>query len=158
MNNKELGMYRKNFYTNVENFIGEHQRLTIEDLYFLIAKTIKEVKKNNETSKKILIYIGNYVVRKEGKEEREILTYDGNLNAKYKLYKDIETGQVYRVSIKNVKDFEKNHKIIFPKIDINNVQEYNRKYEEMKFEYFKNLIYNDQKSSYKLIKKINEEK
>lgn len=157
MNSKDLRNYRKNFYIILEEFIKENGRLTIEDYYYILGKNIHNCKTSIENSKKVLVYIGSYM-KNEDEKNVDLLTYDNNSKAIYKLYKDIESGALFKVLIKNVKKFEKTYKIIYPKVDIYNVQEYNKKFERIKFEYYKNLLYQGQKSSYKLIKKINEQK
>lgn len=153
MNNSELKNYRKNFYTKLEEFIKEKESLTLDDLYLILGKCIKECNTTEETSKKILIYIGSYVHKKEDNKEIEHLTYDGNFNAEYKLYKDVETGFIYKSLVKESKKFEKAYKILYPTINIYNIQEYNKQYEKMRLEYYKKLLYGSQKSTYKLMKK-----
>ena len=48
-------------------------------------------------------------------------------------------------------------KIIFPSVEICNVQEYNKQYEKIKMQYYRNLLYKKQDESYKLVKRINKQ-
>ena len=157
MNSNELKEYRKRFYKNLESFISLNDKLTVDDLQKLYLDTILQTQMNSETSKKVLVYMGTYV--KDSKDNTKYnLTYDGNLDASCKIYFDIETKKSYCISLKQVHQFEKERKIIFPDVEIFNVQEYNKKFNEIRLDYFKKLLYNSQKESYKLIKTINEEK
>ena len=155
MNNKQLRNYRKNFYTKLEEFIQNNNSLSMEDFYVILVKSISEAKTTDDLSKKILVHIGSYVHKKERNREIEYLTYDDNPEVTYKLYKNVETGFVYKIDAKNVQKFEQKYKILFPTVNIYNVQEYNTQYEKIKLEYYKRLIYDSQKSTYKIMKKEN---
>ena len=159
MNKEELDNYRKNFYIKLEQTLQERKTISIEDYYVTLAKTIKEFKIDEKTSKKVYVYIGSYIKDENifTKTENEYLTYDNNPKITHKIYKNIETDDIYKIDIKKCKKFEKNNKILFPIIDLYNIQEYNKQFEKIKLQYFKNLLYNKQKDSYKLVKKINEQ-
>ena len=159
MNKEELSEYRKNFYMKLEENIKENKTISMEDLYVTLAKTVSETKINPKTNKNVLVFIGSYACEKneEGKIEKEYLTYDTNPKVEYRIYKDIETDLLYKVKKKKINKFEKNHKIIFPSVEICNVQEYNKQYEKIKMQYYRNLLYKKQDESYKLVKRINKQ-
>lgn len=154
MNSKQLRKYRKNFYVNLENFIKENNSLTMEDYHIIIGKTISQCEKEIKTSKKVYVYMGTY---KKTEEELSLIDeIDENDDSIYNIYCDIESSQSIKVKLKNIKDFEKNNKIINPKIDFYSMEEINKKYNTIRFEYYKNLLNDSQKSVYKLIKMNNE--
>ena len=152
MNNSELTNFRKTFYENLEEFIKENDKLEEKHLYKILRQSISDTKIESEHSKKILFYLGTYAQEIGKYSTKEYLTYEDNVKAKYRLYIDIETGMTYKSLIKDVKKFEEHYTIIKVETDINNVQEYNKKYEKVRLKYFRNLLYNSQNTSLKLVK------
>jgi len=155
MDNNELTIFRKKFYKNLENFIKDNKVLEDGDLYNIMKQTINDLSISEETSKKIMFYLGTYA-KEEGKySTKEYLTYETNPKADHKLYADLETGLTYKVLMDNVKKFEQQYNVISRDIKIYNMQEYNKEFELVKYKYFKNLLYNSQNTSLKLVKKDN---
>lgn len=155
MNSKQLRKYRKNFYVNLENFIKENNSLTMDDYHFIIEKCIAQCEKKEKTSKNIYVFYGKY--KKDGKELNLIADIESeNIKEVYYVYRDIETSKIYPVKYKKSKKFEKENRVIIPQYFLNTMDEINRKYELIRFNYYKNLLVDSQKSSYKLLKKNNE--
>jgi len=155
MDNNELTIFRKKFYKNLENFIKDNKVLEDGDLYNIMKQTINDLSISEETSKKIMFYLGTYA-KEEGKySTKEYLTYETNPKADHKLYADLETGLTYKVLMDNVKKFEQQYNVISRDIKIYNMKKYNKEFELLKYKYFKNLLYNSQNTSLKLVKKDN---
>lgn len=156
MNKEELKNYRKNFFINLDKKINQKRKLSVDDYYTTISQTARENRPSKKTNKNIFVYIGSYMKTEnifDGAEE-EILTYDNNPKTAFKLYKNIESDLIYKIKAKKTQKFEEENKVIFPPVELYNLDEYNRHYEKIKLQYYRNLLYNKQKDSYKLIKKI----
>lgn len=160
MNKEELRNFRKDFYMNLEEMIKEKGTITKDEYNKILNDAIKKSKSSTKADKSVLVYMGSYVENKNSITGKinEYLTYDGNPEVTYKLYMLIENGLMFKININDSKKFEKKHKIIYPKVDIYNTQEYYGKFSKIKMQYYKNLLYNKQKESYKLVKSINEQK
>ena len=152
MNHKQLIQYRKSFYINLEKYIKENDRFTMDDYHLIVGKSISQCEKKEKTSKKIFVYYGTYekndndlsLINKSEIDESKYL---------YNIYRDIETFESYIVKYKKSKKFEKENKVIIPKYDLYTMDEINKKFELIRFNYYKNLLVDSQNSSYKLIKK-----
>lgn len=60
----------------------------------------------SEQNKKIMVYMGSYIKdRSEGKYNDHV-TYDGDCNADYKSYMDLETGEVHNIDMDEIARFE----------------------------------------------------
>ena len=105
MNKEELDNYKKNFYIKLEQTLQERKTISIEDYYVTLAKTIKEFKIDEKTSKKVYVYIGSYIKDENifTKTENEYLTYDNSPKITHKIYKNIETDDIYKIDIKKCK-------------------------------------------------------
>ena len=104
------------------------------DLAVLLAASETKVKKEN--SNNIVVYTGSY--RKE--KDLIFLTYDEDLKTSFKQYMDIETGELYQIPIKDIEEFEKTHKVIYRETPFNNIQLYDRKYDEIKVDFFRSVL------------------
>ena len=154
MDNQELNKYRINFYKRLEEYMEGKSSLTASQYDKIVSDNIKETNIDHSTSNKIMVFMGAYKSEKSKHSTREYLTYEDNISAKYKLYMDIETGEIYKVCLENVKNFENEYKVIYPKVDICNIQVYNNEYKNLRREYFKSLLYTDQEeATLKLINK-----
>ena len=153
MNNDELNRFRKNYYKKLEESINEKDSITIDDFNNIIKKVLIQTKIENESSNKIMVYVGSYAVNKNQLSTKEVLTYDENINAKYKKYIDIETQEVYRVDISNVKEFEKEYITVKLPVSMYNFQEYLKNYNDFRETFFKKLIYNSQEEIVDRVKK-----
>lgn len=160
MKKKELREFRKNFYMNLEETIKEKEKITKQDYNNILLDAMPKINSENKTDESVLVYMGSYAVDKYGitEEKREYLTYEKNPKVAYKLYKALGYNFYYKVDITKTVKFEKEHKIIFPKIDIYNIQEFDKQFNKIKLQYYRYLLYNKQKEAYKLVKKINEQK
>ena len=138
MNSNELKNYRENFYKNLEKY------LNIKSLDEIIEISMLETKIENENTNRIMICIGTYIEEKEGLEKVEYLTYNANYKAKYRAYIDIESQYIYKVSYDQIQEFEKQYDVVYLPINVYNVQEYNKKYMEIRKRFFKELLYNHQ--------------
>ena len=83
----------------------------------IIAKLFENIE--NETlfgSNNILVYMGTFITKDDyscdWNEINEILVYKFDSSASYYKYKDLETGNIYRVDISNVEEFVKNNLIV----------------------------------------------
>ena len=144
MNERELNKFRKDYYKKLEECIQEKDSITLEDFNRVLQKVLMQTKIENETSNKIMLYIGSYTLKDNKLGSREILTYDGNVNAKYKKYIDIETQEIYKVEVSRVKEFEKEYITVDMPVSIYNLQEYLKNYNHIREIFFKKLIYNPQ--------------
>lgn len=160
MKKKELREFRKNFYMNLEEALKEKEKITRQEYNNILLDTMHKTSFTSKKDENVLIYMGSYAVDKFGitQDIREYLTYEDNPKVTYKLYKDLEHNVYYKILINKSAKFEKEHKIIFPKIDIYNIQEFDKKFSKIKLQYYKTLLYNKQKEAYKLVKGINEQK
>ena len=160
MNKEELKDFRKNFYMTLEENIREKEVITKQEYNGILLDAIRKSGCSSKLNKRMFVYMGSYATDRYGitDDQREYLTYEDNPKVSYKLYKEIETGIVAKVNITDVKKFEKENKVIFPKIVIYNIQEFNNQFSKIKIQFYKSLLYNKQKDAYKLVKKINEQK
>ena len=149
MNSEELKKYRKNFYKNLEKY------LNTKSLDEIIEISMLETKIENENTNRIMVCIGTYIEEKEGLKKVEYLTYNANYKAKYRLYMDIESQYIYRVSYDQIQEFEKQYAVVYLPIEVCNVQEYNKKYMELRRKFFKDLLYNHQDDSVLKLKNNN---
>ena len=138
MNSEELKEYRKRFYDNLELYMKEKSLDEIVDL------SISQTQVKSENTNKIMVCIGSYVEVKEGLGIKRYLTYKSEYNIDYRLYTDLETHDIYKVKNDKIKEFERDYNVIYMPVAIYNVQEYYKKLSELRREFFKNLLYNDQ--------------
>lgn len=151
MNNKELENFRTRFHNNLmEGFVLNYQ-LELKDYHNILEKTICETKSNEESSKKIYIYIGSF---KKAVNGQICLTYNNDPDSNFKLYKDIETEEEEQVEYKVAKVFEKKNRVIFPVIGEYKTEEYDEAYKNLRFLYYSNLLYSDENSAYRIVKKL----
>lgn len=119
----------------------------------LLSKAILNLEISSIDSNKIMVYCGSYIVEKiHPNLVKEYLTYDDNLNATYKLYIDIETHDMYKVSLDKTIEFEEKYIVIKRKTKYNNYQDYDKIYEKVRNEFFSEIINGSSQS--KSIKKI----
>ena len=153
MNNSELNDFRKNFYVEMEKIIEQKGSIALTDINSIVERCISLTTIENETSNKIMVCMGTYKDTDDKFATKEILTYDGNHEAIYKKYMDLETSEIYKVQMDKVKEFEKEYHIEYLPINIYNIQEYNNKLNELRVKFFKSLVYNSQEETVLKLKK-----
>lgn len=141
MNSEELKAYRKNFHDNLEIYQKEKSVDEIVDV------CMNETQIKSENSNKIMVCIGSYKEEKEGLGVKQYLTYKDEFNIDYRQYCDLETNEIYNVERDQIKDFERKYKVVYLPIAIYNVQEYYKKFMELKRIFFKELLYTDQEEA-----------
>ena len=147
MNNQELDLFRMNYKRIVNHRINSERK---DDSVLEAFKTIKVEK---EDSYNLLCYVGSFIRHKTLVGYYDTLTYEENYNYTYKKYIDIETETIYDVFKEKVPEFEKNHNIFFPKLNISNMQEYHKAYMKIRKEFLSTLIVEDQNKSMKKVLK-----
>lgn len=138
MNSEELKEYRKHFYKNLELYMKEKSLDEIVDI------SMSEIQIQSENTNKIMVCIGSYIEVKEGLGIKRYLTYKSEYNIDYRLYTDLETNDIYKVKSNKIKEFEREYKVIYMPVSIYNVQEYYKKLSQLKRNFFKQLLYNEQ--------------
>ena len=156
MNNNELNKFRMNFCKKLEEHIKKKNVLTKEEFDMILYRTILQSKVSTETSNKIMVYMGTFMEKNHLSGKEEYITFDDNLSAKYKLYIDLETADVYKVAPKNDKQFKEEYYIISLPVKLSNKQEYSNNYDKLKIKFFNNLLYNSQEDVVKTLKKQND--
>ena len=138
MNSEELRQFRKNFYENLEKDMKN------KSLDEIVETSMHQTEIKNENTNKIMVCIGSYKKEKEGLEFKQYLTYKDEFNIDYRQYCDLESGETYLIKRDDIKEFESKYKTIYLQINIYNVQEYYKKYNELKRKFFKSLLYAEQ--------------
>ena len=142
MNKEELELFKDNLskLNGVES-----------DLAIWVAASQTKVKEEN--SNKIVVYTGTY-----RRDKRAIfITHANDPKASFKQYVDIETGLIYQIPIVETKEFEEEHKVIYEEPSLENVQLYDRKYDEIRVDFFRSVLREPQeKVVLKLTKKNNQ--
>ena len=138
MNSEELKQYRKTFYENLKKYQKEKEFKELLDM------SISETNIEPENSNKVMVCIGSYIEVKEGLGTKQYLTYKDEFNINYRQYCDLETNEIYNVSRDQIKEFELKNKIIYLPIVIYNIQEYYKKYRELRRTFFEELLYDEQ--------------
>ena len=128
MNDLELSYFKTNYNSLCNNDIKS------EDLRILLAASRTEIKKEN--SNNVVVYTGSY----KKVNNKLLITYEGDLKANYKRYMDIETGELYLVKLSDVPEFEEKHTVIKKENGCENIQMYDRNYDEVRAEFFKGVI------------------
>lgn len=90
-------------------------------------------KNNEETEKKmnVMIYMGPYLKRREYGTYNDCVTDEQDLNADYKSYINLKTGDVYNIDFDRCKEFEMKNIILRPLIIFNNYDTYLSHYMEI---------------------------
>lgn len=150
MNNDNVEELRKNF----ELLKQKYKEKKPEEL---IEKSARGIKIKSDDSNKIMVYCGTYIVEKTfSQNTREYLTYEGNYNATYKLYLDLETSDIYKIKIADCEKFESEYTVINIPVTACNYQEYYKNYNKVR-NYFLSEVINDsqEQAVKKLINKKN---
>lgn len=146
MNNSELQTYLCEYKSLLQDGVKK-----AEAIRTAASKTqIKE-----ETSNRILVYVGTYKVDKYVTKAIEVLTYENNPKAKYKRYIDVETGHQYNVNMDNVKEFEETNNIVYRNVSMNNIMLHYQNYSDVRNEFFEGILTEPQeKVVLKLARKV----
>ena len=138
MNSEELKEYRKKYHDNLKKYYGE------KNLDEILDMSVSETQIKPENTNKIMVCIGSYIELKEGLATIQYLTYKDEYNISYRQYCDLETNEIYNVQKEQIKEFERRYKVIYMPIVIYNIQEYYKKFRELRREFFGELLYDDQ--------------
>lgn len=97
---------------------------------------------NNNINKntRMLCFVGAYIRRKTRNGYYDTLTFSENYNFTYKKFIDLYTEEIFDINIDDIIEFEKNNNIIYPKVDICNLDEYHKAYRNIK----KKLVLKDE--------------
>lgn len=136
MNSSELDSFKNRFY---EQLI-EKRNISEEKVDKEILDAASKTKIDSDNSYKVFVYMGTYAVQKINGYSREHLTYDDNLSASYKMYFDIETDEMYKVSLENVSSFEQDYNVIHMPVEMQNYQLYYKNFLKAKKEFFKGIL------------------
>ena len=140
-------------------FLEEYKKLLLEkdnseDNYNIVLDAASRVKIKEENSNRILVYVGTYRNERYLNGNKEVITYDDDPRGEYKKYIDIETNTQYEIDIRNVKEFEKNNKVVYRDVVMNNMALHYKNYLDVRYEFFSSLISEPQK---KLVLKLSKE-
>ena len=136
MTSSELDSFKNRFY---EQLI-EKRNISEEKVDKEILDAASKTKIDSDNSYKVFVYMGTYAVQKINGYSREHLTYDDNLSASYKMYFDIETDEMYKVSLENVSSFEQDYNVIHMPVEMQNYQLYYKNFLKAKKEFFKGIL------------------
>lgn len=87
----------------------------------------------------IVIYQGTYIKSTKKDGNSNYVTYDFDINGKYKVYIDLETEKIYNIDIDKCREFEDSHLTIYPLINAYSTFEYYSKFLEIKNYFNKEL-------------------
>lgn len=80
----------------------------------------------------IMVYMGPYIKKRSDGNYNDHVTYEENLNADYKSYIDLKTGEVYNLSLNNCQEFERRYTILKPPVISNSYDSYLSNYMKIK--------------------------
>ena len=145
MNKEELLSFRRNYEVLKER----RRNIPDEERYYLRNAILKtNIKKEN--SNNIVVYEGTYNKDKFGLS----ITFEDDLNASFKQFRDIETGELYFVPLNKIDTFSKEHIIINCNVNIVNIDAYDKSYDDTRESFFKGILEESQdKVILKLIRK-----
>jgi hypothetical protein len=115
------------------SYIEKPEWLLIGQAFNLVGSRYNNFK---DTSNKIMVYMGTY--RKNGNEYCS--TYDNDEMASYRVYKDLETQEVFNILMDDYKQFEDKYLIINVSIPFCNQELYMKNYNELQKWFQKQLI------------------
>ncbi|MBQ1496275.1 MAG: hypothetical protein IIZ40_02850 [Bacilli bacterium] len=145
MNKEELLNFRRN-YMEARN---KRRNIFDEDKCYL-NEAVSKTKIKKENSNNIVVYEGTYNKDKFGLS----ITFDDDLNASFKQFRDIETKELYLVSLNELDSFYKEHIIVNCNVNIVNIDIYDKSYDDTRETFFKGVLEESQdKVILKLIRK-----
>lgn len=145
MNKEELLSFRRN-YMEAKN----KRRNTFDEEKYYLNEALSNTKIKRENSNNIVVYEGTYNKDKFGLS----ITFEDDLNASFKQFRDIETGELYFVPLNKLDDFSKEHIIINCNVNIVNIDTYDKSYDDTRERFFKGVLEESQdKVILKLIRK-----
>lgn len=145
MDNNSVQKFREDYELVKENKKGKSEERIIES-------ATRNIKISSQDSNKILVFCGNYKIEKHPVlPDREYLTYEKDYSADFKLYIDIENGDIYKVKCEDSKKFEESNKVIKLPVTIYNYQEYYKNYNKVRNYFFSQLVKEPQE---KVVKKL----
>ncbi len=145
MNKEELLSFRRN-YMEAKN----KRRNTFDEEKYYLNEALSNTKIKRENSNNIVVYEGTYNKDKFGLS----ITFEDDLNASFKQFRDIETGELYFVPLNKIDTFSKEHIIINCSVNIVNIDAYDKSYDDTRESFFKGILEESQdKVILKLIRK-----
>lgn len=145
MNKEELLSFRRN-YMEAKN----KRRNTFDEEKYYLNEALSNTKIKRENSNNIVVYEGTYNKDKFGLS----ITFEDDLNASFKQFRDIETGELYFVPLNKIDTFSKEHIIINCNVNIVNIDAYDKSYDDTRESFFKGILEESQdKVILKLIRK-----
>lgn len=145
MNKEELLSFRRN-YMEAKN----KRRNTFDEEKYYLNEAVSNTKIKKENSNNIVVYEGTYNKDKFGLS----ITFEDDLNASFKQFRDIETGELYFVPLNKIDTFSKEHIIINCNVNIVNIDAYDKSYDDTRESFFKGILEESQdKVILKLIRK-----
>lgn len=145
MNKEELLSFRRN-YMEAKN----KRRNTFDEEKYYLNEALSKTKIKRENSNNIVVYEGTYNKDKFGLS----ITFEDDLNASFKQFRDIETGELYFVPLNKIDTFSKEHIIINCSVNIVNIDAYDKSYDDTRESFFKGILEESQdKVILKLIRK-----
>lgn len=145
MNKEELLSFRRN-YMEAKN----KRRNTFDEEKYYLNEALSNTKIKRENSNNIVVYEGIYNKDKFGLS----ITFEDDLNASFKQFRDIETGELYFVPLNKIDTFSKEHIIINCNVNIVNIDAYDKSYDDTRESFFKGILEESQdKVILKLIRK-----
>lgn len=145
MNKEELLSFRRN-YMEAKN----KRRNTFDEEKYYLNEALSNTKIKRENSNNIVVYEGTYNKDKFGLS----ITFEDDLNASFKQFRDIETGELYFVPLNKIDTFSKEHIIINCNVNIVNIDAYDKNYDDTRETFFKGILEESQdKVILKLIRK-----
>lgn len=147
MNNEQIKELKEKYNEIISASTNHDEKFYSTTIRGLISETVI----SDEDSSHVLCYMGAYKKEKTDKGYEHYLTFDSEYNYDYKKYIDVETDKIYDINKDNVKEFEENNIIIFPNVDICNMQEFNKAFLRIKKEFFLSLIHSGKKMTLKKI-------
>lgn len=145
MNKEELLSFRRN-YMEAKN----KRRNTFDEEKYYLNEALSNTKIKRENSNNIVVYEGTYNKDKFGLS----ITFEDDLNASFKQFRDIETGELYFVPLNELDTFSKEHIIINCNVNIVNIDTYDKSYDDTRESFFKGVLEESQdKVILKLIRK-----
>ena len=148
MNNTELETFRSNYCRLME---GSALRNPSSET--ILSRAIRETHIKEENSNQVLCYMGPFVREKTQTGYVNFPTYEGNYHYTYKKYIDIETEKIYDIERENVEEFESSHLIVYPKVIMNNLDEYLKGLNKAKACFFGELLTGSQSKALKVVLK-----
>lgn len=145
MNKEDLLSFRRN-YMEAKN----KRRNTFDEEKYYLNEALSNTKIKRENSNNIVVYEGTYNKDKFGLS----ITFEDDLNASFKQFRDIETGELYFVPLNKIDTFSKEHIIINCSVNIVNIDAYDKSYDDTRESFFKGILEESQdKVILKLIRK-----